>query len=207
MRHGSRSASVRGAKSRFHAAKTMTTAFHLQQAARHLRAGGIVAYPTEGVWGLGCDPRNRCALLRLLALKRRDPRKGLILVAADMAQLKPWLAPLTDEQRSRLASTWPGPVTWVVPHGDPVSRLVTGGRAGIAVRVSSHPVVVGLCRAVGGPVVSTSANPSGRRAPGRSLQVRRYFGSQLDYLLPGQLGGRGGPSTVRDLLSGRILRA
>ncbi|MDX9875513.1 MAG: L-threonylcarbamoyladenylate synthase [Spongiibacteraceae bacterium] len=179
---------------------------HLRLAVRHLRAGGVIAYPTEGVWGLGCDPDNIGALLRLLLLKQRDPAKGLILIAASEAQLAPRLAPLSAAQQAALRASWPGPVTWIVPHNKSISLLVTGGRSTVAARVSAHPIASALCRAFGGPLISTSANPSGRPAATSALAVRRYFGDQLDYILPGALGGRRGPSEIRDLLNDKLLR-
>lgn len=184
----------------------MPSSFQLRRAVEVLRAGGVIAYPTEGVWGLGCDPDNPLALQRLLQLKRRDPRKGLILIAADIEQLDPVLDRLTPEQHARLAASWPAPLTWVVPVGPQVSALVTGGRDTLAVRVSAHTTVVALCRAWGGPLVSTSANPSSRPAPTTPLKVRRYFGDALDYLLPGQVGGLKGSTPIRELLTERALR-
>lgn len=186
--------------------RLLPSPFHLRLAVRQLRAGGIIAYPTEGVWGLGCDPDNSDALRRLLALKQRDPAKGLILIAASEAQLAPRLAPLTAAQQAALAATWPGPVTWIVPHNDTVSPLVSGYSSGVAARVSAHLVASALCRAFGGPLISTSANPSGLPAATSALTVRRYFGRRLDYLLPGALGGRHGPSEIRDLLNDKLLR-
>ncbi len=184
----------------------MPSPFQLRRAVDVLRRGGVIAYPTEGVWGLGCDPDNPLAVQRLLDLKRRDPRKGLILIAADIAQLDPVLDRLTPEQRTRLAASWPAPLTWVVPVGPHVPALVSGGRTTLALRVSAHPTVAALCRAWGGPLVSTSANPSGRPAPTTVLKVRRYFGDALDFLLPGEVGGLRGPTPIRELLTGHAVR-
>jgi len=175
---------------------------HVRLAARALHAGGVIAYPTEGVWGLGCDPFDRQAVTRLLELKQRDPAKGLILIAADWAQIEPHLTPLTTAQRERLHATWPGPQTWLVPHNGSIPVWITGGHATVALRISAHPLVAALARAFGGPVVSTSANPSARPPARSALRVRCYFPDQLDYVLPGQLGGQLGPTPIRDLRSG-----
>jgi L-threonylcarbamoyladenylate synthase len=185
----------------------MSDAFRLSMARRALRRGGVVAYPTEAVWGLGCDPANAQALQKILDLKSRDADKGLILVAASMAQLGALLDPLPAAQRELLASTWPGPTTWLVPHRNQVHPLVHGRFPSVAVRVSRHPGVVALCRAFGGPLVSTSANPQGREPALNALTVRRYFGGGIDYLLAGALGDAARPSEIRDLASGRIIRA
>lgn len=181
--------------------------FRIQLAAHYLRGGGVIAYPTEGVWGVGCDPDNADAVARLLDLKQRDPGKGVILIAADIAQVEPYLDGLNKTQRAQLAATWPGPQTWIVPANGRASEWVTGGRPGLALRVSANPLVRALCLAFGGPIVSTSANPSGRPAPRTALRVRRYFSRQLDYVLAGNVGGQSGPTPIRDLLSGELLRA
>lgn len=179
---------------------------HLRQACRTLRRGGVIAYPTEGVWGLGCDPFNPDAVAKLLALKQREVTKGLILVAATIEQFEPYLRALAPAQRALLARSWPGPQTWVVPHGATLPDWITGYKSAAALRVSAHPIVAALCRFNGGPIVSTSANPAGRPPARSALKVRRYFGDKLDYLLPGKLGGQVGPTPIRDLASGRLLR-
>ena len=174
-------------------------------AARALRAGGVVAYPTEGVWGLGCDPRNRAAMERLLALKRRDPAKGVILLAADLDQLTPFVR-LTAEQRAYLSQRWPGPETWVVPARLGMPRWLRGAHPTLAVRVSAHPPAAALARAFGGPVVSTSANRSGRPPLPDARAVRRAFGPAV-HVLPGKTGGRDRPTPIRDLATGDALRS
>jgi len=181
--------------------------WHLNQAVRALQNGGVIAYPTEAVWGLGCDPFDETAVMRLLRLKRRPLHKGLILVAADLSQIRPLLAGLNGEQRQQLADSWPGPVTWLLP--DPANWIpawVKGHHSSVAVRVSAHPGVRALCSAYGGPVVSTSANPS-TAAPAKSkLRVSTYFGSGLDFILPGTLGGLERPTQIRELGSDRFIR-
>jgi L-threonylcarbamoyladenylate synthase len=169
--------------------------------------GGVIACPTEAVWGLSCDPANHRAVTRLLELKRRPMTKGLILVASSLAQFEFLLADLDERQRDRLAATWPGPTTWLIPHHSRVSPWVHGEHDTVAVRVSAHPVVQALCRDWGVPVVYTSANPAGAKPPTTGWQVRRYFGDRLDGILPGAVGGAARPSEIKDLLSGSQIRA
>lgn len=185
----------------------MIEARELEQAVAALRAGGVIAYPTEAVWGLGCDPDDEQALARLLRLKARDPAKGVILVAASIDQAAPWLEGVSEEQRATLAASWPGPATWLVPDNGRAHPLVRGHHDRVALRVSDHPLVVALCEAFGGPVVSTSANRAGEPPAMSAQQVRAVFGDELDAVLDGPLGGLARPSTIRDLVTGRVLRS
>ncbi len=184
----------------------MPASLRLQQAANVIHCGGVVACPTEAVWGLSCDPDNSDAVSYLLALKQRPVSKGLILVASDTDQIAALLAGLSSAQLSKLTLSWPGPTTWLIPHRDLVPGWIHGGRETVAVRVTAHPVMAGLCKAVGGPLVSTSANPTGSQPPRSAFQVQRYFGGALDYLVPGAVGGADRPTVIRDLLSDDILR-
>jgi L-threonylcarbamoyladenylate synthase len=184
----------------------MSDSYRQLMALRALRAGGVIAYPTEAVWGLGCDPGNEAALQKLLALKQRDADKGLILVVAELEQLGSLLHPLSPAQRRQLLVDAPGPVTWLVPHSGLVHPLVRGHFATVAVRISRHPVVSVLCRGFGGPLVSTSANTRGRQPARDAAAVRRYFCGSIDYLLAGSLGDAQRPSEIRDLVSGRVIR-
>jgi L-threonylcarbamoyladenylate synthase len=173
-----------------------------------VRAGGLIAYPTEAVFGLGCLPTAHQALDRLLALKRRPWQKGLLLIAADVAQLAPFvILPADPARRRELLASWPGPVTWVLSAQRGVPRAITGGRLTVGVRVTAHPIAAALCAAVGGALVSTSANVS-RRPPLKSLlHVRRTFAGGLDYVLAGSLGGLQAPTVIKDGRTGRVLRA
>lgn len=179
---------------------------HLQAAVRALRGGGVIACPTEAVWGLSCDPGNAEAVAGLLALKGRPVAKGLILVAASEQQLDFLLHDLNAQQRQALTETWPGPATWLLPHHNRVPAWICGKHATVAVRVSAHPALAALCDAWGGPLVSTSANPAGALPARESFQVQRYFGSALDFVLPGRIGQSGRPTSIRDLASGEIVR-
>ena len=181
--------------------------WHVFRAAEIIRGGGIVAYPTEAVFGLGCDPLNPEAVQRLLALKRRPASKGLILIAAEFAQLEPYLGELNDAMRRRIGKTWPGHVTWLLPAHLELPRWIRGAHPTVAVRVTAHPVAAALCRAAGSALISTSANVA-RRAPARTaLEVRRQFRDTLDYIVPGVTGSSSAPSEIRDGATGRIIRA
>ena len=185
----------------------MRSAFRIDRACHALRQGGILAYPTEGVWGLGCDPLVRQSVLRLLELKAREVHKGLILVGAHPGQFGPWLSMLDDNIRREILASWPGPITWIVPNHGIAPAWITGKHSGIAIRVTSHPLVAALCKRFAAPIVSTSANPSSRPAALSELQVRRYFGNSLDYLLPGKLGTHIGTTCLVDAVTGRTLRS
>jgi len=180
--------------------------WHLKRAAEILRAGGIVAYPTEGVYGLGCDPDDADAVRRLLRLKRRPERKGLILIGAALEHLRPYLREPEPAVMERVLASWPGPVTWLMPARETTPRWLTGGSQRIAVRVTAHPLAAALCRRYGGALVSTSANVGGRPAARDALGVRRCLGGQVDFVLPGAVGGAPGPSEIRDALTERVVR-
>ncbi|MDP6969183.1 MAG: Sua5/YciO/YrdC/YwlC family protein [Gammaproteobacteria bacterium] len=185
----------------------MTSDWHINNAVAAVRQEGVIAYPTEAVWGLGCDPWSLSAVQQIWRLKQRPWHKGLILVASRWQHIQPLIEPCDDEQIERLTNTWPGPNTWLLPDvGNWVPVWIKGQHTSVAVRISAHPLVSRLCDALGGPIVSTSANPAAV-APARTrLKVRQYFGAQLDYVLPGHLGMSRQPTQVRDLLTNKIIR-
>ena len=180
----------------------------IDDAVAALRAGGVIAYPTEAVWGLGCDPRDEAATLRLLAIKQREVEKGLILIAADEAQLVPFIdmAALDGTQRAAVRASWPGPNTWIVPASAEAPRWITGAHDGIAVRVSAHPAVVALCNAYGGTLVSTSANRAGEPAAHAIDQLDPRVIAGVDAVLEGETGALDRPTVIRDARSGNVLR-
>jgi L-threonylcarbamoyladenylate synthase len=186
----------------------MPTPTSLDAATQALRRGGVIAYPTEAVWGLGCDPDDEAAVLRLLALKGREVDKGLILVAADVAQFDGWLdwAALDPAQAAQVRSTWPGPHTWIVPALARVPRWITGRHAGVAARVSAHPDVAALCRAFGGPLVSTSANRAGAPPAYRLDEMDTALLADVDAVSAGETGGLASPTAIRDARTGAVLR-
>ncbi len=182
----------------------MALSIPLQRAGRLVRSGGVVAYPTEGLYGLGCLPRDEDAVRRILAIKRRDPAMGLILIAADADQLEEWVdAGVPIEE---LKSTAGQAVTWAVPSASSVPFLIRGRNSGIAVRITQHPIAAALCRAAASAIVSTSANVSGRPPARNAFVLRRVFGPLVDCIVAGRCGPAIGASEIREWESGRIIR-
>jgi L-threonylcarbamoyladenylate synthase len=171
-----------------------------------LQRGGIVAYPTESVFGLGCNPLNEAAVMRLLALKRRDSSKGLILIAHSFDQLREYTRPIPPDRLTEVQSHWPGPSTWLLPAAPWVPAWLTGRHSTLAMRVTAHPLASALCLQAGMPLVSTSANLSGRPPARSPLQVRLRCGNKFDLLLHGSTSGLAQPTPIRDALTGARLR-
>ncbi|MEO8466456.1 MAG: Sua5/YciO/YrdC/YwlC family protein [Gammaproteobacteria bacterium] len=179
----------------------------IDRAARIVRSGGVIAYPTEAVFGLGCLPDDEQAVMRLLAIKRRSWRKGLVLIGATLAQLERYAVLPPEPRRSEVLATWPGPVTWSLAARRSTPRWIRGDHDSVAVRLTAHPLARRLCERAGSALVSTSANVS-RRAPHRRiLALRHELGRTLDGVLAGELGGLGQPTVIRDGRTGRTLRA
>jgi L-threonylcarbamoyladenylate synthase len=179
----------------------------LAPAVAAIRRGGVVAYPTEAVYGLGCDPRAALAVERILAMKGRPRNLGLILIASEFVQLAPYLESLPAELEKRAGETWPGPVTWVWPARADVPAWLTGGRDTLAVRVTAHPVAARLCHEAGMAIVSTSANPHGRPPARTPEEVEAYFGKQVSAVVDAPLGDAERPTEIRDVRTGEVLRA
>ena len=174
----------------------------LSTAAAVVRRGGVIAYPTEGCFGLGCDPRKPKAVARILSMKRRRWQKGLILIAADIDQLKPYVTAVP----ANAGAAWPGPRTFLLHARQKVPCWIRGRHPRIAVRVSAKREVIALCRSTGGALVSTSANRAGER-PARSYrEALERFGRKVDYVLPGRIGPLRGPTPIIDAVSGHVLR-
>ncbi len=178
---------------------------HLRQAIDVCLSGGVIAYPTESVYGLGCLPFYEHAVKRILGLKQRSVKKGLICVAADIGQLEQLVEFNRVNDLDEVMSCWPGPVTWLIPARSSTPAWLTGEHQTLAVRVSAHPLVQRLCRQTG-PLVSTSANRQGILPAYTSRRVRAYFADRLDYIYPGELPRQNKPSQIRDAMSGKVLR-
>ena len=176
----------------------------IKRAGRILRDGGIVAYPTEGVFGLGCLPDDAAAVERILAIKQRDVAKGLILIASSAAQLLDWIE--LPNAAASLPAPKENPITWIVPAAKRLPYWICGENPGVAVRITSHPVAAALCDEAASALVSTSANFAGH-APVRNRHVlRRCFRDLVDCIVPGQPGSLNAPSEIRDFTSGEIRR-
>jgi L-threonylcarbamoyladenylate synthase len=183
---------------------TITPNYHA--AITTLQNDGVIAYPTEAVYGLGCAPFSEKAVQKLLALKQRDLSKGLILIAANFAQLEPLLQPLPPERLDQILATWPGPVSWAWPKTEKVPAYIHGDWDSVVVRVSAHPIVQSVCLQFGGPLVSTSANRQGENPCRNATEVNRVFGSLLDHIIVSDVGGLDKPTPIFDALTGRVFR-
>ncbi|MEP6483409.1 MAG: Sua5/YciO/YrdC/YwlC family protein [Rudaea sp.] len=171
-----------------------------------VRAEGVVAYPTEAVYGLGCDPHSRNAFDRLFALKQRPPEHGVLLIGAQFDHIAPFIGEVSAEAIARARATWPGPYTWIFPRSTRTPAWLAGAHAGIALRVTAHPLAAELCRAFAGALVSTSANRHGKPPARTSADVQADFGEELSYILDGATGGLDKPTPIRDAISGEIVR-
>ena len=181
----------------------MALSFPMHRAGRILRSGGVVAYPTEGVFGLGCIPDDADAVIRILSIKKRSAALGLVLIASGVEQLEGW-ADLPDGVS--LDSSLDRPVTWIVPATINVPYWIKGEHHSLAVRITSHPVASALCEAADSLLVSTSANVAGSPPARSAFVLRRRFRSLVDYIVPGRCGPAAGASEIRDLNSGKIIR-
>lgn len=173
-----------------------------------LREGAVLVYPTEAVWGIGCDPGNPAAVQRLLRIKQRPVAKGMIVVCDDLARVADWvdLDILPVARREAVLASWPGPNTWTLPATPRSPPMLRGDHDTLAVRVSAHPVVVAMCAAFGGALVSTSANLTGQPPAFGENELDRALLAQVDALVEGATGGLPAPTPIRDARTGEVLR-
>lgn len=183
------------------------SAWKMRQFVRLFESGGVFAYPTESVYGLGCDPMNYEAVERILALKRRDPAKGMILIASDLQQLEPWIALRRRADKKKLAAPQKRPTTWLVPAAEDAPWWIRGHHSRIAVRLTRFSPVVQLCESVASALVSTSANFAGHPPQKKVMPVVKSMGNQLDAVVYGETGSVAQPSEIRDFYSGEVIRA
>lgn len=174
-----------------------------------IQEGGVVAYPTESCFGLGCDPTNEAAVLKILELKQRNIDKGLILIAHNYSQLLPFVddGAIAQDKRFSVFSHWPGPVTLLLPAKKTTARFLKGDFDTIAVRVTDHPIARELCLQAGSALVSTSANLAGQPSAVSAEEVKSVFGEQLAYVVDQPIGQRKKPSKILNPLTGEVFRA
>lgn len=184
----------------------MATPWQIRRAVSHLRAGGVIAYPTETVYGLGCDPLDEHAVERLLELKQRPREKGLILIGAALEQLLPYIDVHDAALLKKLAGPTERPTTWLCPPRADVPRWLSGRHHSIAVRITSSPIAQQLCQRYGAALISTSANPAGLSPARNAFTVRRYFDARIDDILSGHCGAHAKPSRIVDLIGGEVIR-
>jgi L-threonylcarbamoyladenylate synthase len=180
--------------------------FKLKKAVSVLHQGGVLAYPTEAVYGLGCDPLNKEALVKILKLKQRQINKGFILVASHFSQLSPYLGSLDKIEMSPILASWPGHLTWILPANPKLSKYLTGRRKTIAVRVSDHPAIISLCNLYNGAIVSTSANLTNQPPIKNKYILLKQFNNKVDGIYFEKIGNNSQPSQIKDGLTGRIFR-
>ncbi len=173
--------------------------------AAHLAQGGLIAYPTEYSYGLGCDPANRGAVKRLLALKQRPQKKGLILIASNYHQVARYLAPIMPEQQQKLREAGAQVITYLMPVKKTAPRWLRGAHDTLAVRLTEHVFARQLCHGVKSALVSTSANKRGMRPVRTYSECQRIFGNKV-WVLPGLVGKRKQPSRIMAWVDGRIVR-
>ncbi|WP_144392453.1 L-threonylcarbamoyladenylate synthase [Pleionea sediminis] len=178
--------------------------WRIQHASHWVRAGGVIAYPTETVWGLGCDPFCQTAVDRILAVKQRAPEKGFIIIASEINQLRLLTSTLSSENIQKLTSQ-PRPTTWIMRAHERVPSWVTGGRATIAVRLTQDPFCQQLCNSVGA-IISTSANRSGKDPASSRWDCIRQFYHEVDWVVPGETPENSKPSRIIDMQTGAIIR-
>ncbi|EGZ51235.1 L-threonylcarbamoyladenylate synthase [Neisseria wadsworthii] len=172
----------------------------------HLKRGGLVAYPTESCYGLGCLPQNVRALQKLVRLKKRPQHKGMIVIGDGLPRLLPLLKGLSEKEQHSIAAAWPAPLTYLLPVSSKAPVMLRGkGRSKLAVRVPAHQGARALCRALRTPLVSTSCNKAGKRPCKTEREVRRQFGRQVA-IIGGRCGGAKTPSRIVDWESGKRLR-
>jgi L-threonylcarbamoyladenylate synthase len=183
----------------------VSSRFTLQQAASVCHQGGVIAYPTESVYGLGCDPLNHRAVQYLLTLKQRSVDKGLILIGSSLTQLLPFID--INQQHIDIMQQASQPITWLIKKSPLTPSWISGKHDKLAVRITRHPLAAALCDSIGHAIVSTSANPGGKPPAKTRLMVQQYFGDSIDFIVPGDVGDLQNPTEIRDLETGKIIRA
>ncbi len=179
----------------------------LQKASQIVADGGVIAYPTESCFGLGCYPKNSTAVKRILQLKHRSASKGMILIGSDFYHLRPYIKELPEQLIEKMLNSWPAAITWLVPAAHWVPDWLTGDSDKIAIRIPGHAIARELCRICDHALVSTSANKAGQPACVKKNQIERIFATEIDYIVDYPCGRSTRPSKIIDIESETVIRA
>ena len=170
-----------------------------------LLRGGTIAYPTESIYGLGCDPKNKDAVNKLLMIKNRSLDMGLILLGSSTRGIDSWLK-ISNQQKQTLLMPTKKPTTYLVPVTHKAPRWIIGKHSSLALRISTMPIIKTLNEILGCPIVSTSANSHGKQPLQTKEQVQKEFSEVLDYIVEGDCGRFIKPSTIIDIVTGKEIR-
>lgn len=177
----------------------------MKKAISYLKQGKIIAYPTEAVYGIGCDPFNEAAVNKIKRLKSRKPNQGFILIASDWSQISNLCDNIAEDKMLEVKKSWPGPNTWVFPASQNAPSWICSNNT-IALRVTDHPLAKKLCEEFGSPIVSTSANPSSLTPAKTAEEVNNYFNDEIDYIVEGEVGSLQKPTQIKNVLTGEFYR-
>jgi len=183
----------------------MLSKFHIIKAVHIIKNNGVIAYPTESVYGLGCDPLSEWAVNKILQLKHRPVEKGLIIIAANISQLLPYIDICPQDIKE--ITDYASPMTWLVNKSKLTPVWISGEHHKVAIRISQHPDVISLCNKLGHPIVSTSANPAKLTPASNVIQARRYFSESIDLYLSGATGQLKKPTPITDLETRQVIRS
>ena len=181
--------------------------WHIRQAVRIIKAGGVIAYPTEAIFGLGCDPLNPYAIEKLLTLKQRDINKGLLLIATNIEQIRPYVDQLDASMVKKILGPGVQPITWLIKANPSVPYWLRGNHPTIGIRIIHHPIATAICTCLNQPIISTSANISHRPPAKRRIMVHKYFHGLVDDIVSGSLGKYAAPSEIRDIVTDQVIRS
>lgn len=183
----------------------MPSPFAIHHAAHQIRHGGVIAYPTDTVYGLGCNPMDLDAVAYLNALKQRDSDKGLILIANKLELFNDYIKELSSRDQQKIQQT-KSPTSWIVTAKKNVPQWLTGDHHTLAIRITRHPVINQLCNQLQHPLVSSSANPQGKKPALNALQLHKYFHNKVHAMLIANNENSSQPSSIRVLNSNLTIR-
>jgi L-threonylcarbamoyladenylate synthase len=178
----------------------------LNRFAHAISQGAIFGCPTDTIWGFGCHPLIASSVARILQIKNRSPDKGLILLSSKLEYCAAYVG-VDSEQLEPIQSPADHPTTWLVPASGDCPIWIRGNYPTVAIRITNHPLLAFLCDRLQAPIVSTSANRSSKATVRNSVQMRKQFGNELDFIVSGFATGSNRPSEIKSLLSRATIRS